>query len=187
MLDQLGALLFVEATLLAHDLDTVLKGSGHQHGDVVGVVSQQVIGQTALDNAAFGLTQVQDHLAHLLEQLVRVRTRIVAVGQKRHVLNSQALVIGRHLVERFARTQRRAHQQLVVVQRNPQLVGKHAANLVTLGTKVTRDGNDHRIVLILQIAHRDSFLYVAKGLSLCHIMPPQYGADMLGPAAKCQS
>ena len=67
--------------------------------------------------------------AHLLEQLIRVRTRIVAVGQKRHVLHGQTLIIGGHLIERLARAQRRTYQQLVIVQRNPQLVGKHAANL----------------------------------------------------------
>ena len=93
-----------------------------------------------------------------MEQLIRVRTRIVAVGQKRHVLHGQTLIIGGHLIERLARAQRRTYQQLVIVQRNPQLVGKHAANLVALGAKVARDGNDHRILLILQIAHRDSFL-----------------------------
>ena len=96
---QEGYILFIKATLLAYDLDAVLKGCGHQHGNVVGVVTQQVIGQTAFDNAALSLAQVQNHLAHLLEQLVRVRARVVAVGQKRHVLHSQTLVIGGHLIE----------------------------------------------------------------------------------------
>ena len=111
---------------------------------MIGVVAQQIIGQATFNNAALGLAQVQNHLAHLLEQLVRVRTRIVAVGQKRHVLHGQALVVGGHLVERLARAQRSTHQQLVIVQRNPQLIGEDTANLVALGAKVARDGNDHR-------------------------------------------
>ena len=93
-----------------------------------------------------------------MEQLIRVRTCIVAVGQERHVLHGQALVVGGHLIERLARAQRRTHQQLVIVQWNPQLVGEDASNLMALSTKVARDGNDHRTLLVLQIAHRDSFL-----------------------------
>ena len=53
-----------------------------------------------------------------------------------------------------------------------QLIGKHATNLVALGAKVARDGNDHRTLLVLQIAHRDSFLCVTKRQSLCHIALP---------------
>ena len=35
LFDQLGTFLFVKSALLAHNLDAVLKGCGHQHGNVV--------------------------------------------------------------------------------------------------------------------------------------------------------
>ena len=47
LLDQLGAFLFIKATLLADNLDAVLKGGGHQHGNMVGIIAQQIIGLLA--------------------------------------------------------------------------------------------------------------------------------------------
>ena len=43
---------------------------------------------------------------------------------------------------------------------------------MALGAKVTRDGNDHRILLILQIAHRDSFLTNEK--RAVYLLFPRY-------------
>ena len=52
----------------------------------------------------------------------------------------------------------RQHNNANMIAVGARVVGEDTANLVALGTKVARDGNDHRTLLVLQIAHRDSFL-----------------------------
>ena len=138
---------------------------------MVGVVAQQVVGKAALDDAALGGAEVQNHLGHRLEQLVGKRARVHTVGQKRHVVHGKALVVGGHLVHRLALAQGRTYQQLVIVQGNAQLAGEHLADLVSLGAKVARDGNHHRLAGALGLAKRQALLDLV--LDYRHAMPPK--------------
>ena len=144
---------------------------------MIGIVAEQVVGQAPLDNAAARGGKIDDHLGHRFEQAVGNGARIRAIGQERHELGSHTLVVGGHLVERFAAARGGTDQQLVIVKRDAQLHGEHLADLVALGTVIARDGDhdgltgahllrrrDPALVHIFQKTH--CYLPGTKGLRL---------------------
>ena len=101
-----------------------------------------------------------------LSESVRASTRS---GKKGHKLRRKLLVIGGKLIHALAGTQGRAHKQLVIVERNPQLAGEHLANLVSLGAKIARDGDHHGLAGAIDIG--------AGGTHLKTALKPRLGDD----------